>query len=505
MNRRQFLGSMFAGAGAFTLNPSTLGAALAALPQGAFAPAGQSGGRDPVIHVINRLTYGVTPELVAHVRQIGVQAFIEEQLNPEVLTDTDLQAVLQPLMPMLEANGGVLRMELENRRAEVFATLVGAMLARSVGSRRQLFERVVQFWGDHFSVFIGKGPVLFLKIDHDRDAIRPKALGQFRELLGVSSRSPAILIYLDNAQSERRAPNENFSRELLELHTLGVNGGYTEDDVKEVARAFTGWSVNGRQENPDGRIEFTFRRMFHDPDEKVVLGTVIPAGGGELDGETVLDLLAEHPSTARLIASKLARRFVADQPPAELVETVAAEFTRTNGDIRAALRALFTSESFWNAPPKFKQPYEYAISLVRALNYRVTAPLETARALQEPLDALGQVPFTWPAPNGFPDVMGAWMNGLIMRWNMAVGAAGGEIAGMESGVDGLLTMFQANDVPFETEPVLDHMGGYLFGRTLTAQERGIVLDFATSAAQDPAAQIRAGLALLLASPAFQYR
>ncbi len=505
MNRRQFLGSLIAGVGATTLNTSTLGAALAALPRGAFAPVLQAGDRDRVIHAITRLSYGVTPALYRHVQQIGVQSFIDEQLNPELIDDSVVNAVVQPLAPILTENGGILFRQLENRRGEVSVALVGNMATRAVDSQRQLFERMVQFWGDHFSVYAGKGPVLFLKVDDDRDVIRPKALGTFRELLGASAHSPAMLIYLDNAQNERSAPNENYARELLELHTLGVAGGYDEDDVKEVARAFTGWSVSGRGQQNDGRIDYIFRRLFHDNEEKIVLDTVIPAGGGEQDGELVLDVIAAHPSTARFMATKLARRFVADQPPASLVEQVAATFSASNGDIRATLRTLFNADEFWNAPPKFKQPYEYAISLMRALNYHVQLPEGLVRGLRDPLDALGNIPFTWPAPNGFPDVAGAWQNGLITRWNMAIGASSGEIQGATTDSEGLLALWNDNGVPFETEAVIDFSAGYLFGRPLTSEERAVALDFATATTTDVSEQIRSALALLLASPAFQYR
>jgi hypothetical protein len=505
MNRRQFLGSLIATLGASTLTPSSLGAALAAFPRGAFAPAAQLTGRDPVIHAVARLTYGVTPDLYRHVNLIGVDAFIDEQLAPENIDDSAVAAPLEALAPILDENGGILFRQLENRRGEVAVALLGNVATRAINSRRQLYERMVQFWGDHFSVYVGKGPVLFLKVDDDRDVIRPKALARFRELLGASARSPAMLVYLDNAQNERSAPNENYSRELLELHTLGVGGGYTEDDVKEVARAFTGWSVSGRGQDSDGRIQFTFRRMFHDNDEKIVLATTIPADGGEQDGDIVLDILAAHPSTARFLATKLARRFVADQPSDSVVEQVAAAFTASNGDPRAALRALFQSEEFWNAPPKLKQPFEYAISLFRALNYRVDRPNPLVRFLRDPLDALGNIPFTWPAPNGFPDVAGAWQDGLLMRWNLALAAAGGDIEGTTADTAGLLALWNEHDVPFATEPVIDFMGGYLFGRALTDQERAITLDFATADTPDSAAQIRSALALMLASPAFQYR
>jgi uncharacterized protein (DUF1800 family) len=439
------------------------------------------------------------------VREIGVWAFIEEQLAPENLNDTLVERLLNPIMPILNENGGVLARQFAMQPGEVASALLGATTARAAMSERQLFERMVQFWSDHFSVFIGKEAVLFLKIDDDRTVTRAKGMSRFRELLGASARSPAMLIYLDNARSERSAPNENYARELMELHTLGVNGGYTEDDVKEVARCFTGWSVSGRQRNPGGRIEYEFRTLFHDDGEKIVLGTVIPAGGGEQDGETVLDLLAGHPSTARFVATKLARRFIADRPPETAVDAIATTFSATDGDMRATLRALFDLPDFWSAPPKFKQPFEYAISLLRAVNATIIDTQLLVRAMRVPLDTLGNIPFTWPAPNGFPDVMGAWQSGLLTRWNLALAAASGNIPGAESDTTGIITLLEANGVPLEIEPVLSFMGEYLFGREITPEELDIVIDFGREVSREPADQISAGLILMLASPAFQYR
>lgn len=505
MNRRQFLGSLFAGTVA--LNTSTIAQALANAPRGAFSPLGQGGidTRDPVIHLIRRMTFGVTPALVAHVRQIGIEAFIEEQLAPERLDDSALDPVLEETRDILNENGGVLLRELEARQEQVIAPLIGATTVRAISSQRQLYERMVGFWSDHFSMFIGKGIVLFLKVDDDRDVIRPKAMGRFRELLGASAHSPAMLFYLDNVQNEASAPNENYARELMELHTLGVNGGYSEDDVKEVARAFTGWSMTGRRENDDGRVMFQFRRLFHDNDAKIVLGTAIPADGGEQDGETVLDILANHPSTARLIATKLARRFVADQPSATIIDAAAAAFTASGGDIRAVLRVIFHSDEFWQAPPKFKQPFEHTVSLLRAMDYHVSDLNQLLRTLRAPLDSLGNIPFTWTTPDGFPDVMEAWKDGLLTRWNLALGAMYGGVRGAESNTDGLLEMLAVNGIAFETEPVLDFMAGYTIGRPLSADERTIMLDFAAASSTDPTEQILGGLALLLASPAFQYK
>ncbi|NDJ61034.1 MAG: DUF1800 domain-containing protein [Chloroflexi bacterium] len=484
--------------------PEPMQRALAAMPPGALSPALTSQ-RDPVAHVIGRLTYGVTPELYTHVQAIGTEAFIEEQLAPESIADAALAERLAPLTPILESDAGSLIREYGARRGTVINALIGGAATRALYSQRQLYERAVEFWSDHFSVFIGKGPVLFLKVDEDREAIRPNSLGRFRDLLGASAHSPAMLFYLDNVQSDRSAPNENYARELLELHTLGVNGGYTEDDVKAVARCFTGWSVQRPEESSEGAITFLFRRFFHDRGEKTVLGTVIAAGGGESDGEQVLDMLASHPSTARFVSQKWVRRFVSDDPPPGLVEACAQTFQQTDGDVRALLRQIFTSDEFWNAPPKLKRPYEYIISLLRAMNYDVRNQGSLFRAVSAPLQAMGHLPFTWPAPDGFPDVASAWSDTLLMRWNSAIAAAGGSLPGAIADTDALVEVLVQNGVALELEPVLTFLPNYFYGRALTNDELNIVLDFARAAPGDDGEKIGAGIALLLAAPAFQYR
>ncbi len=507
INRRQFLETLGIGAAAaaFTVDPGVLGRALASgVSAGAFMPQHDTAARDPLAHVISRLTYGVTPALYSHVREIGVQAFIEEQLAPETIEDSAAESAIEPLLPILNENGGVLRVGFENDRGTVALALIGGTIVRQMLSKRQLYERMVHFWGDHFSVYVAKGQVLFLKVDDDRDVTRSKGMTTFRQILGASAHSPAMLLYLDNAQNERSHPNENYARELLELHTLGVHGGYTEADVQEVARVLTGWSVSGRQQNADGRIVYEFREMFHDNGDKVVLGTTIPSNG-EQEGEQLLDLLARHPSTARHVATKLARRFVADTPPESIIDAAAATFLDSGGDIRATLRTIFNSQEFWNAPPKYKQPTEYVVSLLRALDYRVDDPRRMAAGLRDPLDTMGNLPFTWAAPNGFPDVQSAWQDGLITRWNMAIGAVYGQLRGAELGSDSLIALLTAEGVDMDTESVLLFMGRYLFGRDLTTTERDIVVEFAQASGTEGEGQIGAGLSLLLASPAFQYR
>lgn len=496
MNRRQFLQTFALGAAA--VNVGALGRALAAQPN-VFVPAPRSA----EAHAMARLTYGVTPALYSHVESIGAAAFVEEQLNPAALNDDATEGAIAPFRAILNENGGILAAQYENQRRPVYTALLGGTLLRGLLSQRQLYERMVEFCGDHFYIYLRKGPTLFLKIDDDSDVARRYALGRFRDLLGASARSPAMLVYLDNAQSAGDQPNENYSRELLELHTLGVGGGYSEDDVKAVARCFTGWTVNRRR--ADGEpIVYQFRQRQHVGGAKTVLGVVIPEGG-EAEGDAVLDLLAAHPSTARFVCTKLARRFVADAPPQPLIDALAANFASSSGDLSTVLRTLFSIDDFLNALPKLKRPYEYVLSVLRALDYRVEDAERFLGALNDPLEAMGQVPFLWPAPNGYPDVGGYWQDNLLPRWQFALAAVGGSLRGGVAQSESLLALLEAQSVALETQPILNFLGRYLLGRDLTDAERSIIVPFASDTGGDIGAQVGTGMVLLLASPAFQYK
>lgn len=504
MNRRDFLKVLGASGGVAATQSAALRRVLAHSQPGSFLPT-VAIERDPVLHAINRLTYGPTPDLVAHVQAIGVEAFINEQLAPELIADSALERRLAP-MTTLTQTAGELAAEYEGsgNGFQVRSHLIAATLLREIYTQRQLYERMVEFWTGHFSIYLGDILSGFLKVDDDRDVIRPHALGRFRDLLGASAHSPAMLVYLDNATSRKEAPNENYARELMELHTLGVDGGYTETDVKEVARCFTGWTINPiRRRFDDGSEILTFRYQatFHDDGEKTVLGQTIPAGGGMRDGELVLDILASHPSTAKFIATKLVRRFVADDPPQSLVDACAATFLQSDGDIRSVLRTLFGAAEFWDAAPKFKRPLEYTVSVMRALNYDIQDWQAFARPAFTVLLGMGQVPFNRETPDGYPDVQEEWTDNLLTRWNIAIAAAHGGIPGAQASLKPLL---EANNIPIEAEPILNFFAGLLYGRGLTSTETTSILNYV---ATDPTnvEVLQDALALLMAAPAFQYR
>ena len=314
-----------------------------------------------------------------------------------------------------------------------------ARLLRAVYSRRQLYEVMVDFWSNHFNIFAAKGADRWLATSYDRDTIRPHALGRFSDLLRATAQSPAML-YLDNwlsaspaaafgrlaPNNPRRGLNENYARELMELHTLGVDGGYTQRDVQEVARCFTGWTIR----QPRSAGEFYFEPRIHDSGEKIVIGRRIAAGGGISDGLAVLDMLARHPSTARFISLKLARRFVSDDPPTSIVDKATAAFRQTDGDIAAVLRVIFEGPEFF-APATFqakvKKPLEYVASALRATG----AQVEISHQLLRYLARMGEPLFLAQPPTGYPDAAGSWASPdmLLTRINFAGDLVDGRIPG----------------------------------------------------------------------------
>jgi len=464
-----------------------------------------------VRHVLNRLTFGPLPGDVERVRKMGVDQWIEWQLNPESIDDRKVERIVAqfPLLkktsvelardyppegalatqlmrsgrPLTSADSAKLRAA-GRESFRVAREMQAARVIRAVASERQLLEVMTDFWLNHFNVHSGKERVRYALPEYER-TIRAHALGKFRDLLGAVAKSEAMLQYLDNFQSVadpsrktlrpqratldvtapddargqrgqrgrmgrrgqrgpgdqqpqiRRGLNENYARELLELHTMGVDGGYTQQDVTEVARAFTGWTVRGAPEPPrirwnlDEGYGFVFRPERHDAEEKVVLGHRLPAGRGIEDGEEVLDILARHPSTARFIATKLARRFVSDSPPLDLVDRAAAKFLETDGDIRETLRTIITSPEFFSSAAyrsKIKTPFELVVSAARILG----APPDTTGRTEKLIADLGQPIFGRATPDGWPDAAEAWINtgAILSRINFGLAAAGGRLPGV---------------------------------------------------------------------------
>jgi uncharacterized protein (DUF1800 family) len=372
--------------------------------------------------VLKRTSFGVHRDALNAIQGMGIDAYLENQLDYLAISDGDLEATIANLFPATMQTPAQLIAGFPDNAAYVAQQMASAAQYRQIFSQRQLYEVMVEFWSNHFNIHLVNGLGPTLKPEDDRLVIRAHALGNFRDLLGASAHSPSMLFYLDNFFNLASAPNENYARELMELHTLGVDGGYTEEDVKEVARCFTGWSIRFPGDPGGDYGTFVYAPSVHDNDAKVVLGNSISAGGGENDGEQVLDILASHPSTARFIATKLCRRFISDTPDAASIDAVAAAFTSSSGDIKTTLRALFAASAFRNtADLKFCRPAEYLAGAIRALAPDTAYPTDDGLLFFYAQSILGQLPFYWPTPDGYPDTQGYWANtgGLLNRWRLS--------------------------------------------------------------------------------------
>ncbi|HEY0243144.1 MAG TPA: DUF1800 domain-containing protein [Gemmatimonadaceae bacterium] len=451
-----------------------------------------------IIHALNRLTFGGRPGDIQQVRSTGLDKWIEQQLHPERIDNSSLEKFVARYSILRQDQNVLLReyneaqrdrrvarreagdtasrpsqqdnievQQIALKRRRVMGELQSSRVARAVASNRQLEEVMTDFWLNHFNIYGQKGPPqAFYLAEYEREIIRPRVFGKFRDLLESVAKSPAMLFYLDNARSiadtsrprlasvERmRGPgrrqmgqrrqadpemrqrlnqlrngglNENYGRELLELHTLGVDGGYTQQDVINVARAFTGWTI--RPAAAGGG--FIFRPEMHDSGEKIVLGHRLKADRGIEDGENVLDIVARHPSTANHVATKLARRFISDKPPQAVIDRAAAVFTRTDGDLREVVRSIITSNEFYSQKAfrsKVKSPFEVVVSAMRAMNAQPDSTPRTAQAVAY----LGQPIYGHQAPNGWPETGEAWMNtgAILNRINFGIAAAANRIPG----------------------------------------------------------------------------
>jgi len=453
------------------------------------AVAGSSAASKPaddrtIAHVLNRVAFGARPGDIERVRAMGLDRYLDQQLHPDHVADPGMDGRLASLttvrmsskeiaekieQPQIEARKEKKAGEqaqptpADQRANSVLLELSQQKVLRALYSERQLQETLTDFWFNHFNVDARKGPVRFMLPEYEREVIRPHVLGKFRALLEADAKSPAMLFYLDNwmsadpngphpqagrarvvrgpfgpmlVQPPPRMPNqnanapkglnENYARELMELHTLGVDGGYTQKDVTEVARCFTGWTID----KPRAGGDFIFRPALHDEGQKVVLGHVIKAGGGQSDGEQVLDILAKHPSTARFIATALVRRLVSDTPPPELVDRAAKRFRETDGDLREVTRTILTSPEFLAADAvdaKMKTPFEFIVSSLRATGADVQDALPLVRQLQQ----LGMPLYQCQPPTGYKDTADAWVNtgALVDRMNFAVRLSNNRVNG----------------------------------------------------------------------------
>lgn len=458
-------------------------------------PTSETAVPETILRLLNRAGYGPRPGELERVRTLGLEAYVEEQLAPELLDDTAVDLMVGNLSINTMDTDQLINVG----EPDVVRELLWATLLRKIYSRRQLYEAMVEFWSDHFHIYLHKSMFMpALKALDDRTVIRPHALGKFRDLLFASAYSPAMLHYLDNARNTAAAPNENYARELLELHTLGVHAGYTQQDVMAAARVLTGLGLT-RREGEGSTQDTRFMPARHDDGPKEVFGEQFPAGQGEQDVVQLLNFLASHPTTADFIATKLVRRFVADEPPPALVAQVAHTFLQTDGDIKSMVRLILLSPEFAAAPLKLKRPFTFVVSALRA----VGADVRHSRGVGPWVRGLGQLPFLWPAPNGYPDVSAAWTQTLLNRWNFALALATGEVGGVRTDLEGLVQASGAQT----TADVLHLWGGLALGRQLSAPTHALLLNYTgTADLGRPATRQRTAeaLALVLASPAFQW-
>ncbi len=564
--------------------------------------------------MLNRITFGPRPGDVERVHRVGVEAFLDEQLHPQRISDSAVEAKIAAL-PTLSMSSEELAENFQEMKPEkkaerlvpksgrsftdssspkpaskqvnpppqpmpqdmaemqgprrVIMELAREELWRAVYSNRQLQEVMVQFWMNHFNIFAPKGADKWLMTSFERDTIRPRVFGRFEDLLAATAKSPAMLFYLDNWMSatpnptyagkpgpaggrnqrashrsfwpfgmgrraqngvwrpfggpsdnrhaqnpngrpvpgglkqNKRGLNENYAREIMELHTLGVDGGYTQRDVIELARCFTGWTID----RPRQGGEFIFNPRMHDFGEKVVLGHKIRSGRGMKDGLEMLHLLAHRPATAHFISLKLCRRFVADDPPQSIVDRASQTFLKTDGDIRAALKTILTSPEFYSQAAfraKVKSPLELVASSLRALNAETDADVPLLHLIAR----MGQPMFQYQAPTGFPDRADTWISSstLLTRLNFATMLASNRIRGTQ--IDFEQLGFAA--VASSPDAVVDKLGERLVGgppspETRQAILRSIAGNNRSVGVGDTSRQVPVVAGLLLASPEFQKR
>ena len=551
------------------------GVIVVALLTGATTSDSKLTERQRALHALNRLAFGPRPGDVDAVIQEGVDAWIEQQLHPEAISDRAVEERIAVLPTMKLSNAQIvktyyapvlmarkkanaeardgqvdkkdIRRELmrdippDQRPQVVMNDLLAQRIIRAAESDRQLNEVMVDFWMNHFNVFAGKGIDRFLLTGYERDVIRPHIWGHFEDLLMATAKSPAMLFYLDNARSvaapenrpampqrammggrfgRRAMPetmqrpqqqkqqqgglNENYAREIMELHTLGVDAGYTQKDVTELARVLTGWTITRQRDGGEG-ASFIFRPFLHDSGNKTVMGVRFAPGGGMEEGEKMIHMLAHHPATAHRIAYKLCQRLVADEPPPALVDRVAKKFLATDGDLRRTVRAVIDSPEFWDPAAyrsKVKSPFEYTISAVRAMNAQITDPTPIARALQQ----IGEPLYGAQPPTGYSDKADVWINtgALMNRLNFALALAANKLPGVHGDVVSLISASQASDASHSVEALaLALTGGNLTEETRNTIKSRIIERKAPT--EDPwdNTQLPTVAGLILGSPEFQ--
>ncbi len=443
----------------------------------------------PELRLARRLSFGLNAAEAARATSLGYADYLEYQLAPENIDDSATDAFVAENFPVLSYDLPTL---FAADATTVQNQLTFATIYQSAFSNWQLHQQLVEFWTNHFNIAMEK--VGYLKVVDDSAVIRQYAMTTFPELLKASAHSPAMLLYLDQTMSQKSAPNQNYAREIMELHTLGVDGGYTQTDVSELARVLTGWTIAGKG-------TFAFNASLHDFGQKTVLGVTIPAtspaigAAAQAEGETMLDVLANHPSTATFISTKMLEYFLRYDPTPAQIASVAQVYTSTAGDIKSMLREVLSEDNLTTAPAKFKRPYHLVMAGLRALGPGVTPAGVSSISAQ--VTNVGQQPFTWLTPDGFPDSIDYWSGNMLTRWNYATFLTNANSA----------TTVQFNVAPFMGTPtaaaIVSAINTAVFAGEMPS---GLASDLTTYVSTSPtnAAHVRETIGLALSSSAFQY-
>ena len=442
------------------------------------------------LRLARRITFGLNAAETQRALKLGYKGYLEYQLNHAAVDDSAVESVVANNWPIVNQSSASL---VQANQGTILQQLTDATIYRQATSPRQLLERMVEFWNDHFTIYFNK--VGYLHVADHRDVIRKNALGNFGTLLKASAHSPAMLAYLDNNVNRVGSPNQNYGREIMELHSLGVNGGYTQNDVAEISRCLTGWTLNAQG-------AFTFNAGLHDFNAKTVLGVTIPqrasnSGQGQQDMEQMLDVLIAHPSTATFIATKLLEAFLRPDPSAAQVAAVANAYTRTGGDIKAMLRVVLTESWVAAAPARYKRPYHLMLSALRGSGAVISPTATSLSTLRSMLTQMGHVMFDWDTPDGYPDRTEYWAGNVLPRWN-ALTTVASATAGQFVVSDTTFTRFGSTSAA-----ILDTINTMAFGGEMNQKTRDELSTYLTAGTIN-ATRIRETLALAMSSSAFQW-
>jgi len=442
---------------------------------------------DAELKLLRRITNGPTPEDVANITNVGYNGYIEWQLNPDAIDDSACDQRQQAYVYLGLPTPQLYALDSTTVQTQV----VESTILRAIYSKKQLLEKVVEFWTDHFNTDINT--VGILKLADVRDVLRAEALTTFMQMLYKQASSPAMMNRLNTQQNTKTSPNQNFAREVMELHTMGVTGGYTQQDVIEVARCFTGWRYITTTNDPNRGL-FSFNNSVHDTGTKLVLGNTI-VNNGVNDGMNVLKILAEHPSTHRFVSRKLLRWFVDYEPSESLVAEIAEVFRQSGGDIKTVLRRVLSFDNIRWAPPLFKRPFHYVASGLRVINASITR-YDSIRYSW--LSGMGQMPYNWNPPNGYPHSFEYWGTLVLPRWNYAASLPNNSVGGATVDVTALIGGATT------AQKIADRLDQLFFCGEMPVADKTALINYLKPDPVTSTTKMRDAIGLALGSPGFHW-